>query len=311
MVAGESVHTAAVSVGASRATGYRWWRRFRDGGWRGLQQRRSVPRRQSRRLSANAEAEIVAARERSGAGPLTIGALSDRPASTVGKVLRRRGRSRLPREPRPPVVRCERERPGELVHIDTKKRGRFWHVDKRILRDGVRRSPRAGWQHVRVAVDDHPRLAYAEALPCDRRGDAIAFLARALGWYREQGVAVEAVMTDNGPAYVSRAWRERCGALGLRHLRTRPHTPRTNDKAERFIQTLPRGCAYGFACPTSGHRALSLSPAGCGGATGAGPTARSEVSHRSAASHRSVVITASSPMRGRRRRIVAAGRALC
>ena len=104
-----------------------------------------------------------------------------------------------------------------------------------------------------------PRLAYAEALPCDRRGDAIAFLARALDWYREQGVAVEAVMTDNGPAYVSRAWRERCGALGLRHLRTRPHTPRTNGKAERFIQTLPRGCAYGFACPTSGHRTRALS----------------------------------------------------
>ena len=163
---------------------------------------------------AAAEAEIVAARERSGAGPLTIGALLDRPASTVGKVLRRLGRSRLPREPRPPVVRYERERPGELLHIDTKKLGRFWHVGKRILRDGVQRSPRAGWQHVHVAVDDHSRLAYVEVLPSDRQGNAIAFLERALGWYAAQGITVEEVMTDNGPAYRSHAWRARCAMLG-------------------------------------------------------------------------------------------------
>ncbi len=200
----------------------------------------------------------MAARERSGAGPLTIGALIDRPASTVGKVLRRLGRSRLPREPRPPVVRYERERPGELLHIDTEKLGRFWHVGKRIRRDGVQRSPRAGWQHVHVAVDDHTRLAYAQVLPSDRRGDAVAFLERALRWYAAQGITVEAVMTDNGPAYVSRRWRERCGELGLRHLRTRPYTPRTNGKAERFIQTLLRSWAYGFAYPTSAHRTRAL-----------------------------------------------------
>jgi transposase InsO family protein len=259
MVAGASVHAAAASVGASRATGYRWWRRFRDGGWGSLQERRPIPRWQPRRLSADAEAEIVAARERSGAGPLTIGALIDRPASTVGKVLRRLGRSRLPREPRPPVVRYERERPGELLHIDTKKLGRFWHVGKRIRRDGVQRSPRAGWQHVHVAVDDHTRLAYAEVLPSDRRSDAVAFLERALRWYAVQGITVEAVMTDNGSAYRSRAWLERCTQLGLRHLRTRPYTPRTNGKAERFIQTLLRGWAYGFAYPTSQHRTRALS----------------------------------------------------
>ena len=256
---GASVHAAAASVGASRATGYRWWWRFRDGGWGGLQERRPIPRRQPRRLSADSEAEIVAARERSGAGPLTIGALIDRPASTVGKVLRRLGRSRLPREPRPPVVRYERERPGELLHIDTKKLGRFWHVGKRILRDGRQRSPRAGWQHVHVAVDDHTRLAYAEVLPTDRTVDAIAFLERALAWYREQGIVVEEVMTDNGPAYRSHAWRARCGELGLRHLRTRPYTPRTNGKAERFIQTLLRSWAYGWAYPTSTHRTRALS----------------------------------------------------
>ncbi len=94
------------------------------------------------------------------------------------------------------MVRYERERPGELLHIDTKKLGRFWHVGKRILGDGVTRSPRAGWQHVHVAVDDHSRLAYAEVLPTDRRHDALAFLERTLDWFAEQGITVEAVMTD-------------------------------------------------------------------------------------------------------------------
>ena len=134
-----------------------------------------------------AEAEILAARRRSGAGPVTLGALLGRPASTVGKVLRRRGQSRRPRVPRPPVVRYERAHPGELLHLDTKKLGRFWHVGKRITRDGVTRSPRAGWQHVHA--DDHSRLAYAEVRPSDRQGDA-AFLERARAWFRTQGVAV-------------------------------------------------------------------------------------------------------------------------
>ena len=97
------------------------------------------------------------------------------------------------------------------------------------------RSPRAGWQHVHVAVDDHSRLAYAEVRPSDRQGDALAFLERARAWFRAQGIAVQAVMTDNGPAYRSHAWRQHCAAHGLRHLRTRPYTPRTNGKAERFI----------------------------------------------------------------------------
>lgn len=258
MAAGTPIATAGAAAGASRATAYRWWRRYRSHGWAGRQDRPSTPRRQPRRLSPAAEAEILAARERSQAGPLLLGALLGRPASTIGKVLRRLGRSRLPREPRPPVQRYERARPGELLHIDTKKLGRFWHVGKRIRRDGVQRSPHAGWQHVHVAVDDHSRLAYAEVLPTDRAADAVAFLERALAWYRAQGVVVAAVMTDNGAAYVSRRWRDRCAERGLRHLRTRPYTPRTNGKAERFIQLLLRRWAYAFAYPTSGHRTRAL-----------------------------------------------------
>ena len=220
MLDGKSPSDAARSVGASRATAYRWRERYRAEGWAGLHERPSTPKHQPRRLTPAEEAEILAARERSGAGPLTVGALLGRPASTVWKVLRRLGCSRLPREPRPPVVRYERERPGELLHIDTKKLGRFWNVGKRIHRDGVRRNRRAGWQHVHVAVDDHSRLAYAEVLPTDRRGDALAFLERALDWFREQGVTVAAVMTDiqsgcalqmlAGPAGRSQYQRVRC-----------------------------------------------------------------------------------------------------
>ena len=150
----------------------------------------------------------MAARERSGAGPLTLGAMLGRPASTVGKVLRRLGCSRLPREPRPPVVRYERDRPGELLHIDTKKLGRFWHVGKRILKDGVARSPRAGWQHVHVAVDDHSRLAYAEVLPTDRRHDALAFLSLLT---KVLGTGPVAIVGAVGPGCVRRISDEGCG----------------------------------------------------------------------------------------------------
>ena len=258
MVAGVRPAAAAQAVGASRATGYRWWARYRTASWAGLRERPSTPTRQPRRLSPGAEAEILAARQRSGAGPVTLGALLGRPASTVGKVLRRRGCSRRPRVPRPPVVRYERAHPGELLHLDTKKLGRFWHVGKRITRDGIQRSPRAGWQHVHVAIDDHSRLAYAEVRVTDRQTDALAFLDRARAWFRAQGITVRAVMTDNGPAYRSHAWRQHGAAHGLRHLRTRPYTPRTNGKAERFIQILLHRWAYAFAYPTSAHRTRAL-----------------------------------------------------
>ena len=258
MRAGVSPGAAAATVGASRATGFRWQARYQAEGWPGLRERPSTPKRQPRRLSAADEATILAAREHSGAGPLMLGALLGRPASTIGKVLRRLGRSRRPRLPRPPVIRYERARPGDLLHLDTKKLGRCWHVGKRIHRDGIQRSPRAGWQHVHIAIDDHSRLAYAEVRPSDRQADALAFLDRALAWFRTQGIAVQAVMTDNGSAYRSHAWRQRCAAQALRHLRTRPYTPRTNGKAERFIQILLRSWAYGLAYPSSAHRTRAL-----------------------------------------------------
>lgn len=258
VAAGNRIALVAQRQGVSRATVYRWWSRFQAEEWPGLRDRPCTPHRQPRRTSPELEARIVAAREASGDGSLTLAAKLGLAASTVGKVLRRSGCSRLERAPRPPVVRYERERPGELLHIDTKKLGRFWQVGKRVLADGVRRNRAAGWQHVHVAVDDHSRLAYAEVLSTDRAADAVAFLRRTVAWYREQGVAVEAVLTDNGTAYRSHRWRDTCAALGLRHLRTRPYTPRTNGKAERFIQTLLRKWAYRYVYPTSVHRARAL-----------------------------------------------------
>ena len=140
----------------------------------------------------------MAARAHSGDGPLILGAKLGLPASTVGKVLHRLGRSHRPHAPRPPVVRYERQRPGELLHVDIKKLGRFWEAGKRVLDDARQRSRHAGWQYLHVAVDDHSRLAYAEVLPSERAEHAVAFLYRAVAWYRGHGVTVEALLTDNG-----------------------------------------------------------------------------------------------------------------
>ena len=258
IVAGQSPQAAAAACGASRATGYRLWCRFRQGGWAALHDRPSTPIRQPLRLSAEAEAEILRWREHLRAGPLVIAAAVDRPASTVGKVLRRAGCSRLPRPQRDPKVRYERDRPGELLHVDTKKLGRFFAVGKRILQDGVQRSPKAGWQHLHVAIDDHTRLAYCELLATEKATDCAAFLGRAVAWYAEQGIVVERVLSDNAKAYHSHLWRDTCAELEIGRRYTRPYSPWTNGKAEALIKTLLREWAYRFAYPTSRHRARAL-----------------------------------------------------
>jgi transposase InsO family protein len=251
---------AAASSGVHRATVYRLLARHDQGGWAGLAERRPVPHRQPRRTPAELEQRILSARAASGYGPGRLGAILGIPASTVGKVLARHGRSRLPRTARPEVVRYERARPGELLHIDTKRLGRFHQVGKAILRDGRRRSPRAGWQHLHVAVDDHSRIAYCEVLPGQGKDASCAFLRRAVAWFTEtHAIAMERVLTDNGHAYRSRAWARTCAALGIEARRTRPYTPRTNGKAEAFIGTALREWAYRYAYPTSAQRSRALS----------------------------------------------------
>jgi transposase InsO family protein len=256
---GASPRAAAAVCGASRATGYRLWRRYQEGGWAGLLDRPPVPKRQPRRLSAAAEAEILAARSYANAGPVIVAGLLGRPASTVWKVLRRHGVSRLPRPTREPVQRYERARPGELVHIDIKKLGRFWTVGKAILGDRLTRSEGAGWQYLHLAIDDYSRLAYGELLCGERPADCVAFLERAHAWYASQGVCVERVLTDNGNGYRSQAWASACAELAIERRYTRPRRPQTNGKAEALVKTLLREWAYRFAYPSSAHRAKALS----------------------------------------------------
>ncbi len=255
---GKSPQVAAAACGASRATGYRLWRRYCEGGWAALRDRRPVPRHQPRRLSAQAEAEILEARAFAKAGPLIVGALLGRAPSTVWKVLRRHGASRLQAPAREPVRRYERSHPGELVHVDIKRLGRFHTVGKAILGDRVNRSPHAGWQYLHLAIDDHSRLAYAELLPTESPDACVAFLRRALFWYAEQGIVCERVLSDNGNGYRSFAWRDACAELGIARRYTRPRRPQTNGKAEALVKTLLREWAYRFAYPTSAHRARAL-----------------------------------------------------
>jgi transposase InsO family protein len=182
-----------------------------------------------------------------------------RALSTVAAVLKRFGLNRLPRlNPPPPAPRYECSRPGELLHVDIKKLGRFKEIGHRVHGRRQDRSRGAGWEYVHVCIDDHTRLAYAEVLPDERKETAAGFLERAVEWLRERGVWSERVLSDNGSCYCSKLWRRTCERLGLKASRTRPYTPRTNGKAERFIQTLTRGWAYGKPYTSSGYRRQGL-----------------------------------------------------
>jgi transposase InsO family protein len=256
---GQSPELVAVTSGLHRSSVYRLLVRFDEAGWAGLRDRRPVPRRQPRRLSHELEARILAARAASRYGPARLGAILGIPASTVGKVLARAGVSRAPRALRPAPMRYERERPGELLHVDTKRLGRFHAVGKRILGDERNHSRKAGWHHLHVAVDDHSRIAYCEVLAGQGAEAACAFLGRAVAWFAAaHGIAIERVLSDNGHAYRSHAWRDLCAALGIERRYTRPYTPRTNGKAEALIGTCLREWAYRYAYPSSAHRTRAL-----------------------------------------------------
>jgi len=181
--------------------------------------------------------------------------------STVAAVLKRLGWSRLPPiNPPPPVQRYERARPSELLHVDIKKLARFKEVGHRVTHRRHHGNRGMAWEFVHVCIDDHTRLSYAEVLRDERKETAAAFLERAVVWYRSRGIEPERVLSDNGSCYKSKLWTETCRRLGLRPKKTRPYTPRTNGKAERFIQTLIRNWAYGKPYTTSGYRRQGLAP---------------------------------------------------
>ncbi len=257
---GWSVSLAALAAGVSRTTVYRWLKRWLEEGEAGLMDRSSAPRRVWNRTVAAVVGRIARLR-RAKMRATQIAECLGMPISTVSGILRRLGLSRARDiEEREPVVRYERARPGELLHLDTKKLGRFTEPGKRTRGDGIQRSRGVGWENVHVCVDDHSRLAYVEILRNEGAETCTAFLRSAVAWYERQGVHVEGVMTDNGPGYLSKLFRAAKDELGVRHLRTKPYHPQTNGKAERFIQTLLREWAYARQYESSSARARALGP---------------------------------------------------
>lgn len=257
---GLSAREVALAMGVSPRTVYKWVSRFKYEGEAGLQDRSSRPRHSPRRLARSRRRQIEKLRRKRYTSPRIARALK-LPISTVVITLRRLGLERLSRLEAPRiVVRYERSRPGELLHMDIKKLGRIARIGHRIHGDRSSRVRGIGWEYLHVCVDDATRLAYTEVLT-DEKGESCAgFLLRAAAWYRSLGIEPERVMSDNGAGYVSRAFRGALTRLGARHLRTRPYTPRTNGKAERFIQTALREWAYAQPYPSSCRRIAAMQP---------------------------------------------------
>ena len=258
---GWPVARAAEASGVSRRTASKWLQRHRRGGERGLDDRSSAPRRCPRRTPAGVIDQIQTLRRQRMTGPAIAQALG-LARSTVGAILLRLNLGRLSAlDPKIPIVRYERAAPGEMIHLDIKKLGKFNVEGHRITGDRrLGRSRKAGWDFLHVCVDDASRLAYTEVLPSEGQHDTTAFLERALAWLALHGVAVQRVMTDNGSAYRSKLFAKALQTAGARHVRTRPYTPRTNGKAERFIQTTLREWAYGRPYACSDDRAKAIKP---------------------------------------------------
>ena len=262
VLSGWPVKAAAEAAGVSVRTAYKWLGRHRLGGERRHHDRSSAPRRCPRRTSALLTARIEQLRRQRMSGPQIARALG-MARSTVGLVLRRLGLGRLTAlDPKPQVIRYERAAPGELIHLDIKTLGKIDGVGHRITGQHARhhRARGIGHEHLHVAIDDASRLAYTEILPSLGQQDATAFLQRALAWYGRLGVSVQRVMTDNGSAYRSKLFAKALRQAGAKHIRTRPYTPKTNGKAERFIQTSLREWAYAKPYASSDQRTAAIGP---------------------------------------------------
>jgi transposase InsO family protein len=266
---GWTIKAAAAAAETSEKTCGKWVSRYRAARESALLDRSSAPQSVANRTCERRIEAIAALRRLRFTGPQIAELLGMAP-STVSGILTRIGMGRLGRLGLEPAERYERERPGELVHIDVKKLGRITVPGHRITgnrRQGGRRTTYtpdgrrigdAGWEYVHIAIDDATRLAYAEVLPDEKASTAIAFLGRAIAFYARHGIIVERVMTDNGSAYRSAVHALACRALGIRHLRTRPRRPQTNGKAERFIRTMLAGWAYGAIYRDSRERTAAL-----------------------------------------------------
>jgi transposase InsO family protein len=250
---------AGRTYGVSAKIVARWVERYKAEGSKGMADRSSRPIVMPGMTEQAVAERIVALRRQRLTGKHIAMEVGVSPA-TVSRVLKRAGLSRLRDiEPAEPIRRYEREHPGEMIHIDIKKLGRFSQVGHRITGDPQKGKSRgAGWEFVHVCIDDASRIAFSQILPDEKKESAIAFLKAAVAYYASLGVSIARVMTDNGSCYRSKAFAKACRDLGLKHVRTRPYTPKTNGKAERFIQTALREWAYAFAYPTSQRRAAEL-----------------------------------------------------
>ena len=270
---GWSLAEAATAAEVSERTARKWADRYRAEGENGLPDRPSAPQRVWNRTDERRIQVIAALRQLRLTGP-EIAEVLEMATSTVSAILDRIGLGKLSRlEPSEPVRRYQKQKPGELLHIDVKKLGgispkgaghrvigRPRKTETRIRRtEHGRRRNVVGWEFVHVCVDDATRLAFAEVLANERARTAVAFLRRCLAFYRDHGICVERVMTDNGSAYVSAVFAIACRTLGIKHSRTRPYRPQTNGKAERFIRTMLREWAYAVVYGSSAERTVALS----------------------------------------------------
>ena len=257
---GRPLMEAAEAAGMSGRRAAVWSRRYRAQGEAGLHDRSSAPKTVANRTDER-RTEAIAALRRVRMTGAEIAEVLEMAPSTVSGILTRIGLGKLSRlEPPEPANRYERKRAGELLHIDVKKLVRIGRgAGHRMTGKRTKQARGIGWEFVHVCVDDATRLAYVEVLGDEKATTAVGFLRRAVAHYRDLGITVDEVMTDNGPAYISFAHAIACRALGLRHIRTRPYRPQTNGKAERFIRTMLGGWAYGAIYANSAERTAALS----------------------------------------------------
>jgi transposase InsO family protein len=255
---GWTVRAAAAAAGISGRTAYKWVQRQRSAGMASLRDRSSRAHHIRHALPAEWTQIILYLRHFRQPARL-IGTELGIARSTVSAVLARHGLgAQRALEPPRPLARYERRRAGDLLHLDIKRLARFWRPGHRLTGSRVHQSCGAGYEFVHVAIDDHSRIAFAQILPDERSTTCAAFLRHACAWFADQGIAIRRVLTDNGTGYRAHHFRRACLALRLRHIRTRPRTPQTNGKAERFIQTLLREWAYGRLYADSRVRAQQL-----------------------------------------------------
>ena len=255
-----TLNAAAAAFNVSRKTAAKWVRRYQQAGLQGLRDRSSRPQRSPSQTLGTLCEQVLALRRQRWTG-VRIAQTTGLSRATVSRILRRHRLSRArDLQPPVPIVRYEHPHPGDLLHLDTKKLARIARPGHRLTGNPRNETRGAGWEMLHVAIDDHSRIAFSQFQPDERAHSTVAFLRAAVAYYARFGIPIRRVLTDNAPCYYSLQFADACRQLGIRHLRTRPYTPRTNGKAERFIQTALREWAYARIYQNSDQRRAELDP---------------------------------------------------